>query len=1684
MGKKICKYFAQTGFCKFRNCRYEHVGQKHAPVFDKSRGQPGGSNEEHNSEAASFGRWRAKLSGGPVGHYGRASGVQLGPFFKEARRLMTTDEGTRQNVIHCLASEDGLKLIQKLIQREFSSISETEKTRIFHVEIQSFLEIISSPEIHESLILEQDVGTIYNCIYGVGGRRAHPFLEFLADAVAIEKEGDTKAASVHLEMSLFVFSQVIELNSVAFVQDNLKVLAQRFTDIITALYAVDSLSPIQQSLQYLKRLQRRLDHLSCGRTPPGGRHDNDFADISKINIMPTFDEINSPRAEYLPVKDPRQWHVNGIAGLLDRNFRLLREDTIGQLRDSIHAELHPSSSRDIRKNQTRTYVYRHINVQSIDLHRSSGMQFLVSFAQLVSLKGSDKKRREEWWNLSKRLQPSALVCLVDPRGFALFCTVATPDRRHEKEDANDKQWKMSASLSQSAHYASVILELVEPSETNWQYILNCRTGNTARNNSQISLLEFPGILLPSFHPTLRALQKMQKLANVSMSEFLAPLEVDSLSLLVDVPPPAYATSPGFSFDLKCLMNDKSSLKVASSEPVDMEKLRGNSTLDEAQARALVTTLQRCIGLIQGPPGTGKSFTGVALIKVLLENKSQIASGLGPIICVCYTNHALDQLLEDLLDSNITSQVIRIGSQSKSERLEKHQLRKVRVEKTRLERTGQWELHNVLDGLEERFRKIHLNSVGSGISVKHYLRTFHPDRYSQFFDKDHDGYERASASKDDPEKTMKSWLKGGKDINSQTRGLEELRHIHIDQMTATERRNLHRYWVDDQKERTQLEAQAIFTSHLEAKASWDKIRDELDLRCLRDADVIGITTSGLARNLDMLRRLKSKVLVCEEAGEVLEAHLLTSLLPSIQHVILIGDHQQLRPQIQNYGLSRESHEGSQYALDRSLFERLVEPDDEVGIQIPFCTLETQRRMFPSISRLIRDTLYPSLEDAPSVSEYPEVMGIKKRLFWLDHRYTEGDTLNQDPMATSHWNDHEIQMTVALVNHLLRQGVYESGDIAVLTPYLGQLHRIRRKLAESYTVTLGEGDQEDLGNAGFTEEDGEKKEKGVSRSTLLQTVRAATIDNFQGEEAKVVVISLVRSNSQRRCGFLRTPNRANVLLSRAKHGMYIIGNSETSRGVDMWGKVLHILEKDGNLGTQLELTCPRHPDTPIVVEEPDHFVYHSPEGGVLILPVLIHVMPTAMAKNHALHAPYLVKCNVPIPDARKNAPSLVLLALLVNVSPLVPTVAALCPAPPRAITFHVLYAVASSWYVAINALRIDGQMDLRKHYKMDDQSRPISIAASSEPFSMGDIRACATCRGSLRNISRYGRLVRRALLDEATKKLIVYLNQRYVPLAQELPEALSKLQEQYSDTVAQLLFHGHSRIELKGSPSQQVALMRGLLNKRHKSRWHQVLSLREKIVAYQKQVEVDEQPYNRVRNMVEDARRRKKTSDQFRFDETVLQTKGQIQATSLLLRIDIALLGDFVSMKNHLRPGIDQCELYVDFEEHRKVCRRLFNDAKASRRILHQAESSIFLAQLYALEITNIKDISLAESLRGEANLAIDMAVTLCQEHPDQTPGLSDEIEGTRAMLRGAKFYAPVSNEERLAVLKAMAREFRGTGHWYYCENGHPFTIGECGMAMQLSRCPECGAPVGGQNHQSAHGVVHARDLEEAFRELQI
>jgi hypothetical protein len=235
--------------------------------------------------------------------------------------------------------------------------------------------------------------------------------------------------------------------------------------------------------------------------------------------------------------------------------------------------------------------------------------------------------RRDWWLRSKRLEPDALVCLVESAGAIgtiLFCTVdqnskpkddSNHRRRKSPEDAKaEEQFRQLYSFRERA---AVSLILEDPTADNIQKLLRlCRR---QAGQSRSSLVEFPGILLPAFKPTLLALKQMKRSGDLPMSQILVPSPVVD-EAQVQITPPAYTQKRGFRFNLKCLMSDNSDLFLTPGQPFDVQKLQDGSLLDDAQAKALVDSLCRSLALMQGPPGTGKSFVGVAVTRVLLANR--------------------------------------------------------------------------------------------------------------------------------------------------------------------------------------------------------------------------------------------------------------------------------------------------------------------------------------------------------------------------------------------------------------------------------------------------------------------------------------------------------------------------------------------------------------------------------------------------------------------------------------------------------------------------------------------------------------------------------------------------------------------------------------------------------------------------------------------------------------------------------------------------------------------------------------------------------------------------------------------------------------------------------------------------------------------------------------------------------
>ncbi|KAK4895120.1 hypothetical protein LTR27_006726 [Elasticomyces elasticus] len=399
-------------------------------------------------------------------------------------------------------------------------------------------------------------------------------------------------------------------------------------------------------------------------------------------------------------------------------------------------------------------------------------------------------------------------------------------------------------------------------------------------------------------------------------------------------------------------------------------------------------------------------------------------------------------------------------------------------------------------------------------------------------------------------------------------------------------------------------------------------------------------------------------------------------------------------------------------------------------------------------------------------------------------------------------------------------------------------------------------------------------------------------------------------------------------------------------------------------------------------------------------------------------------------------------------------------------------------------MDGIMDMQKHYEIDPTTDNIlGLKTTSEPFSSTELKVCPTCRGSLRDLARYGRIVRRALLDESAKKLTAWSDRTYAGLVGNLAKAQEQLLAN-SGTAANTGQH----IDLTGRPMEQRKAVRKSSNT---NRYRRMFDTRAEIQRFTDKLRKDEQPYQRVRDLVETARRENADANlaEFSFASSELLLREYLQGETLLIRCDAIMFSDVIGMHNASKT---HNVLKIDFTAYRGRCEELIKESRDTHSVREEVEGQLFWAKFAAMEC-GVHDaasdgvspgaLARVDAMNKAALDRLAEAEKVCKgfagESVDPTKGLLDEVIDVRRMLNEG-----VSTSEMRMVVAAMAGEFRGTGHWYRCANGHPFTIGECGMPMELARCPACGAGIGGQGHVATAGVQHARDVETQFGALRV
>ena len=387
--------------------------------------------------------------------------------------------------------------------------------------------------------------------------------------------------------------------------------------------------------------------------------------------------------------------------------------------------------------------------------------------------------------------------------------------------------------------------------------------------------------------------------------------------------------------------------------------------------------------------------------------------------------------------------------------------------------------------------------------------------------------------------------------------EEVRDVfNIHRLSSEDRWQLYKYWLTKSLAPLQKEIQECEKRYGKAQEHYKNVQQVADIKILQRAKIIACTTSRAARDIEILKRVSPKIILLEEAAETPEHHVVSCLTPSCQQLIMIGDHQQLRPAYNDYETAK------QYKINISLFERLIRS------QFPYRTLQYQHRMRPSISKLLVPHIYRDLCNDESVYHYENIMGVQSNINFISHSNFEDN--EREHASRSHKNSHEASFLCQLYRYLRMQG-YASSQITILSTYLDQI-RLFRRIILPIDEEMSQRCQE---NCWPVSTDNEKR-----------GVRITTVDNFQGEENDIILLSLVRSNPQNRIGYLSEANRICVALSRAKKGLYVIGNFEQLKTKSkLWEKIVDDAIKREFLDNRLELICQNHKTSTFVTNDLD-------------------------------------------------------------------------------------------------------------------------------------------------------------------------------------------------------------------------------------------------------------------------------------------------------------------------------------------------------------------------------------------------------------------------------------------------------------------------------------------------------------------
>lgn len=308
-------------------------------------------------------------------------------------------------------------------------------------------------------------------------------------------------------------------------------------------------------------------------------------------------------------------------------------------------------------------------------------------------------------------------------------------------------------------------------------------------------------------------------------------------------------------------------------------------------------------------------------------------------------------------------------------------------------------------------------------------------------------------------------------------------------------------------------------------------------------VVATTCLGSNHVLFSTQHQMFDVCIVDEASQVTQLACIGPLF-SAKKFILVGDSKQLPPVVQ-------SKQAKALGMDQSLFELLENQGASVELHL-------QYRMNSEIMALSNELMYEgclkcgTVEVSAQTIKLINIDSLKKMLpFWL-HDIMSEDLEKSVVFANTVkvpgrecynsrgevMNEIEAHLVAMIVHALFLAGV-SAFEIGVIAPYRNQV-----KLVQKTLVSVLEGQP-------------------------VQTVEVNTVDQYQGRDKDVIIVTFVRSQSHNNfsnpCSgeLLKDGRRLNVAVTRAKKKLILVGDVTTLEKFEPLAKILPLLRKKNQI-----------------------------------------------------------------------------------------------------------------------------------------------------------------------------------------------------------------------------------------------------------------------------------------------------------------------------------------------------------------------------------------------------------------------------------------------------------------------------------------------------------------------------------------